>query len=223
MNGSGEWSTQSMEGDAHSLHLVDLPAHRGIWSMSPTRSAFVLGSSQSAVDVDAEFCASQGIDLVRRRSGGGAVYVDPNDTLWIDVVIARNDSYWVDDVGRSMHFVGRAWSDALMSFGVADLVVNEGSHVANDWSRHLCVAGRGAGEVFSAVTGGKVVGISQRRTRDYARFQCIAYFSWDVDLHARAVPRVADDVSRLAGLVVPITRLDPAAVAQRLGAVLTTR
>jgi lipoate-protein ligase A len=190
--------------------------------MQPTRPAIVLGSSQRDDDVDRDFCSAHGIDVVRRRSGGGAVYVDPVTSVWVDIVIPRADALWVDDVGRAMHFVGRAWREVLVDLGMGGLVVNEGAHVANDWSKTLCVAGRGTGEVFLG-SGAKVVGISQRRTRDFARFQCIAYFAWDVALHLGAIPSLVDDPDRVATLVATIPAIAPADLAARLADALLSR
>ena len=222
MNGSTEWTLRVMTADAQSLHSADLPPDRGVWLMIPTRPALVLGSSQSADDVDAAFCSSRGLDVARRRSGGGAVLVDSTASVWIDVVIPRTDPMWVDDVGRAMHFVGRAWSDVLAGLGMTDLVVNEGPHTASDWSKQLCVAGRGTGEVFTAA-GAKIVGISQRRTRDFARFQCIAYVAWAVESHLGAIPTLREDPARVARLVATIPAIEPADLAARLVSALSTR
>lgn len=219
MDGSRDWAIESIEADAQTLHSSDLPARRGVWAMRPTRPAIVLGSSQDVGDIDAQFCAARRIDVARRRSGGGAVHVDPVDCAWVDIVIPRDDALWVDDVGGAMHFVGRAWRDALASMGMAGLTVNEGPHVANDWSKTLCVAGRGTGEVFTA-TGAKVVGISQRRTREFARFQCVTYVAWDVDLHLGVLPKLRDDPARVDALVHIIPGIDPVDVAARVAAVL---
>jgi len=222
MIGSQDWAIETVEAGAQALHSSDLPARRGVWLMRPTRPAFVLGSSQQAADVDADFCARRSIDIARRRSGGGAVLVDPVDSVWIDIVIPRGDSLWVDDVGRAMHFVGRAWCEALAAMGIGDLAVNEGPHVVNDWSKTLCVAGRGTGEVFVA-TGAKVVGVSQRRTRSMARFQCVAFFAWNAESHLGAMPLLRDDPARVAGLVNVIPVDDPAHVASRIAAALPVR
>lgn len=222
MGDSRDWAIEAIDADAQTLHASALPARRGVWLMRPTRAAFVLGSSQCTADVDDNFCSSRNVDVARRRSGGGAVLVDPVDSVWIDIVIPRDDSLWVDDVGRSMHFVGRAWRDVLVAVGMSDLVVNEGPHVANAWSKTLCVAGRGAGEVFAA-TGAKVVGISQRRTRDMARFQCVAYFVWDVVVHLGALPVLQEDTARVGELVAVIPRVSAVDVAERLVASLPGR
>jgi lipoate-protein ligase A len=222
MNGSRDWPTETITSEAQSLHAADLPARRGIWLMQPKRPAIVLGSSQRDDDVDRDFCSAHGIDVVRRRSGGGAVYVDPVASVWIDIVIPRADALWVDDVGRAMHFVGRAWREVLNDLGMDGLVINEGAHVANDWSRSLCVAGRGTGEVFVG-SGAKVVGISQRRTRDFARFQCIAYFAWDVPTHLGAIPLLKGDPGRVATLVAPVPAVAPVELVSRLAGVTPSR
>lgn len=222
MGESCDWAIEAIEADAQTLHSSELPVRRGVWLMRPTRPAFVLGSSQHAVDIDDNFCAGRNVDVARRRSGGGAVLVDPVDSVWLDVVIPRDDALWVDDVGRAMHFVGRAWRDALATLNMSDLVVNEGPHIANVWSKTLCVAGRGTGEVFAA-TGAKVVGISQRRTRAMARFQCVVYFAWNVEYHLGALPKLRDDPERVATFVSVIPRVDPTHLAERVAARLPMR
>jgi hypothetical protein len=120
-----------------------------------------------------------------------------------------------------MHFVGLAWRQMLVDFGVSGTVVNEGPHVANDWSKTLCVAGRGAGEVFR-VSGAKVVGISQRRTRDFARFQCIAYHAWDITAHLGAIPLLNGDPERAATLVATMPAVEPADLVVALASALPT-
>jgi hypothetical protein len=45
----------------------------------------VLGSRQSDDIVDLRVARAKGVNIVRRRSGGGAVLVGPDRCLWIDV------------------------------------------------------------------------------------------------------------------------------------------
>jgi lipoate-protein ligase A len=165
-----------------------------------------LGSSQKDEDVDHAFCAANGIDVVRRRSGGGAVYVHPTESLWIDIVVPRGDALWNDDIGKSMWWIGDWWVALLADAGVVSAQVHRGAFERNDWSDIVCFAGKGSGEVFPQESHAqqKIVGISQRRTRDYARFQCIAYFQWDAALHAAMLPGLANDVDRIATLATPV-------------------
>lgn len=114
-----------------------------------------------------------GLDVVRRRSGGGAVYVEPSGTLWVDVVLPRGDPLWADDVGLAAHWLGEVWAAAIGDRAE----VHRGPMVRSEWSDLVCFAGLGPGEV--TVDAKKVVGISQRRTRAAARFQCVAYEHWD--------------------------------------------
>ena len=194
------------EGTAEELHHSVLPVERGVWLLTPTRPAIVLGSSQKDEDVDHAFCAANGIDVVRRRSGGGAVYVHPAESLWIDIVVPRGDALWNDDIGKSMWWIGDWWVALLADAGVVSAQVHRGAFERNDWSDIVCFAGKGSGEVFPQESHAqqKIVGISQRRTRDYARFQCIAYFQWDAALHAAMLPGLANNVDRIATLATPV-------------------
>ena len=194
------------EGTAEELHHNVLPVERGVWLLTPTRPAIVLGSSQKDEDVDHAFCAANGIDVVRRRSGGGAVYVHPTESLWIDIVVPRGDALWNDDIGKSMWWIGDWWVALLADAGVVSAQVHRGAFERNDWSDIVCFAGKGSGEVFPQESHAqqKIVGISQRRTRDYARFQCIAYFQWDAALHAAMLPGLANNVVRIATLATPV-------------------
>lgn len=172
------WSVSRRRGSAAELHDLDLPdpASRAVWVLEPTRPALVLGSTQADAVADGDVLARRGIDLVRRRSGGGAVLLDDAGRLghgwtrWIDLVLPRADALWVDDVGRSTDWLGDTWQRALGSLGIA-ASVHRGGLERTPSTSLVCFAGLGPGEVV--VGGRKVVGISQRRTRAGARFQCV--------------------------------------------------
>ena len=151
---------------------------RAVEIFEPNGPALVLGSTQSPDVVDLDACESAGVEVVRRRSGGGAVLVEPATMLWIDVVLPATDELWVDDVGRAGHWLGAAWASALARVGVAGPVVHEGAICLSRWGRLVCFAGLGPGEVTAGPGGPKIVGISQRRTRSGARFQCAVPFDW---------------------------------------------
>ena len=66
-----------------------------------TRPAIVLGAGQRDEVVDASAAEATGIAVVRRRSGGGAVWLDATSVSWLDVVIGVDDPLWQADVGRA--------------------------------------------------------------------------------------------------------------------------
>lgn len=145
--------------------MPDVVARR-VDVLVPTVPAVVLGSTQ------ADPSGAAAIEVVRRRSGGGAVLVTRDDPLWVDVDLPVGDPLWSDDVGASFGWLGSAWAVAL---GAGD--VHDGPFVPGRWGRTVCFASRGPGEVF--VDGAKVVGLAQRRTRAGARFQCAVLSRWE--------------------------------------------
>jgi lipoate-protein ligase A len=150
---------------------------RTAWFVEVDRPTLVLGSTQADSVVDRARAEAAGVEVVRRRSGGGAVLLRPGETVWVDVFLAADDALADSDVGRAFAWVGRAWVAALDSVGVVRAMVHEGSpRRANAWSAAVCFAGLGPGEV--TVDGSKVVGISQRRRREGTLFQCGALVTW---------------------------------------------
>ena len=140
----------------------------------------MLGSAQPASDFDGEQLAAAGIELVRRRSGGGAVLVAPGSQVWLDVFLPHGDELAEPDVAKSFHWLGDTYAAAIASvLGVsaeqAGVEVNRGPRQVTPWSRTLCYAGLGAGEV--SVAGRKVVGMSQRRERSGAWIHSMALLS----------------------------------------------
>jgi len=177
------WAVHRAVGSAADLHARPLPerVERAAHVLDVDRSALVLGSAQRDDVVDRDACAAAGVDVVRRRSGGGAVLLDPGGTLWVDLELPRGDPLWHDDVGRAAWWLGEAWAAALAGLGIGDLVVNRGGMERGTWGGLVCFAGLGPGEVTEGAAGPKVVGISQRRTRAGARFQCAVARRWEPD------------------------------------------
>jgi hypothetical protein len=116
--------------------------------------------------------------------------VTPGRQLWADVLIPADDPLWDPDVGRSFLWLGEIWAAALRSLGHA-VSVHPGPLQSTSWSKVVCFAGLGPGELTDT-SGAKVLGISQRRTRAGARFQCAAYTSWDPGALV-ALLAIADD------------------------------
>jgi len=143
----------------------------------PTSPAVVIGSAQAASDFDGERLAASGLELVRRRSGGGAVLVAPRRQLWLDVFLPSGDALAESDVGKSFFWLGDAFAGALArvlgkSERQAAIEVHRGPAQRTPWSKVLCYGALGAGEV--TVAGRKVVGMSQRRDRSGAWIHSMA-------------------------------------------------
>jgi hypothetical protein len=105
------------------------------------------------------------------------VLVGPGLVAWVDVFIPTGDPLWDDDVGRATWWLGQAWADALGTTGIGAVEVRRGGLRRSPWSSRVCFAGTGPGEV--TLEGRKIVGVSQRRTRLGALFQCAVAASWD--------------------------------------------
>ena len=188
------WSVERRIGDAATLHAFEPPS-----DPQPTlvvadlqRAALVLGSTQPVDVVDRERARERGLDVVRRRSGGSSVVLVPGAHVWIDVWVPAGDPLWVDDVAAAAVPVGEAWVAALARSGWTGLTVHRAGSESAPWSDLVCFAGRGPGEVITA-DGRKLVGLSQRRTRDWIRLQCLVHRRWSAVEAVAALALGADD------------------------------
>ena len=179
---AGGWDLRRLRGPAAALHAQPVPdaPGRAVWVLEAERPALVLGSTQGPELVDQDVAGALGVDVVRRRSGGGVVLVVPETTAWVDVIVPAGDPLWDDDVGRAAQWLGGTWQTALADLGVAPSEVHVGALACGPLGRLVCFATVGAGEVTTPDRR-KLVGISQRRTRAAARFQCAAYSAWEPD------------------------------------------
>lgn len=159
--------------------------------------------------------------MARRRGGGGAVYLEPGNHLWMDAWVPRDDPLWSYDVSVAAEWVGRWWVQALSESGGpkgAAFSIHTGRSVAGRLGELVCFAGRGPGEVFEGDR--KVVGLSQWRSREGALFSSCAYASWDpealldlLDFGEGERAELADELRGVAvglrHLSTPVTDLSP--------------
>lgn len=199
---SANWQVHHVEHSASEMHAMDLESGRGIWNVAITKNALVLGSSQSEDVIDLEACARADVDVAHRRTGGGAVYLAVAEHLWVDVVVPRGDVLWDDDVVTSSLWLGDAWSRVLTTFGETRLSVHRRGSEPSTWSKLICFAGVGPGEVLT--NGRKVVGISQRRTRQAARFQCFIHRRWAPEKFVSLLVVPRPGVSEIRDLVAAV-------------------
>lgn len=177
------WSVEHCRGTAQELHdrgLGDV-TRPAVWIQSPARRALVLGASQTHDLIDEARAAARGIEVCRRRSGGGIVLVDPAESVWIDIVVPIDGRGAMSDPGPLSRWVGAAWLRALRHLRIDELEVHGGRSTDRERAGLLCFAGLGPGEVLQRTPEGpsKVVGLSQRRTRTVARVQGLFVTRWD--------------------------------------------
>lgn len=205
-----------------------IAAERAVHVLEPSTRCVALGSAQSDDVIDPVALARSGRVVTRRRSGGGLVVMNPGEILWVDVTIASTDRLWSDDVGVAFAWLGECWRRALVAAGErpasGEYTVHEGAMVGRELGRLICFAGAGSGEVMDGAA--KVVGMSQRRTRDWARFQCLVHAAFDPQESVELVSDAALE-GLAAGGVVLDRPADPG-VRERLvahlgGAVATVR
>jgi len=175
------WRVQHLRGGADELHHREVTSNeRTVWVFELDRPAVALGSAQSDAALDPSILHGATRDVTRRHSGGGLVVMDPGDVVWVDVVLPDGDPLWRVDVGEAFVWLGRAWAAAAAShLAPTDPppVVHRGAPLHADLGRAVCFAGVGSGEVV--VGDRKLVGMSQRRTRGWARFQCLVHRRFD--------------------------------------------
>jgi lipoate-protein ligase A len=197
MNG---WQLHDLTGEASELvAATPEPEDRQVVVVRPDAATLILGSAQRFSDADTARAHALGIGVARRRSGGGAVLVAPDSQIWIDVFVPAGDRLADRDVGRAAWWLGDAWDIALRSFGPPSgsgaFEVHRGAMATTTWSRRVCFAGMGPGEVRAGER--KYVGISQRRNRAGIWLHSMALTAFDPALLA-ALLQTDDDGDELA-------------------------
>lgn len=226
MSTGAPWATEHHRGAAATFH--DRPVAggtgRSVWWFSVERATLVLGSTQRDDVVDHRRLERSGAELARRRSGGGAVWLAPGEVTWVDLVIPAHDPLWDDDVSRSSRWVAETWVRCLESLGAAGATAHRGAMIDGPWSRLVCFAGLAPGEV--TIGGRKVVGVSQRRTRTSARFQCAVLHRWDpgplLDVLALTPEERYRALLDLEHVADAVPGIDPARLHEALAAALPT-
>ncbi|HET8931629.1 MAG TPA: hypothetical protein VFN21_13290 [Acidimicrobiales bacterium] len=220
-------SVRTTVADAHGAPFPEL-VRREVWFIEPTDAALVLGSAQRLSTVDLGEVARRGLRVVRRRSGGGAVVVEPGSSTWFDVWLPGDDPLFEHDVSLSAHWLGQVMVEALDRVGVAAQRVTTdpagGSAERSRWAPLVCFAGASGGEVL--LDGRKAVGISQRRTRAGARFQVNVLHHFDAEATASLFaldPADRQDLADHLDRSVAAVPVERSAVQEAIGEVLSTR
>lgn len=130
-----------------------------------TAPALVLGRSGVDVAPDRDVAAAEGVEVVRRSSGGGPVLWDA-DLLALDVVLPRGHRLAERDVVLAYRWLGEAFAAALRTCGVGDVEVVDVQRARADRTDPgtAALACFGGLSPFEVTAGGrKVLGLSQAR------------------------------------------------------------
>jgi lipoate-protein ligase A len=210
------WPVVVLEGDAEALHQRDLdPADpAAVWSIGVSRPALVLGSAQPLDDADRALARRRGVEVVRRRSGGGAVLLVPGELWWCDLVVPTGHPAHRRSPGAQFTWAGAAWAGALAASGdTAPVSVTATAARPGPLGRVVCFGALGPGEVVSGAgvagepaaevgAAAKVVGLAQRRTRAGTRVLGLVHRVWRPELTAALVApglaRIGRDVDEVA-------------------------
>jgi lipoate-protein ligase A len=141
------------------------------------RPAFTFGYSQKIAYVRAQLPPDERVELCRRPTGGGIV--DHRDDWTYTLVIPRAHALYDQPAPRSYQIVHAAITDALRSLGQpvelketcepADSA--EGESCATSAGPTVCFTRPERYDVVHTITGAKVAGAAQKRTKDGLLFQ----------------------------------------------------
>jgi len=194
---AGGWRVETVRDGIGERMAARPVGERSVVVLDVARPTVVLGSSQRDDVVDWTRAEAAGVEVVRRHSGGAAVLVEPGAAVWVDVTIPAGDPLWDNDVSRAFHWLGAVWAEVVGAAAPEgrDIRRYDGPLLKTPWSAQVCFAGLGPGEV--TLDGRKVVGLSQRRTREATLFQCCAALRWEP---GRLLDLLAfDDATRARG------------------------
>jgi lipoate-protein ligase A len=154
-----------------------------------TAPGLVLGRHAVDPELDADAVAAEGVEVLKRSSGGGPVLWD-RDLLSLDVVLPRGHRLAPDDVVAAYRWLGEALADALTALGVPDVEVialERARAAAPGPAADACFGGLSPWEVLAG--GRKVVGLSQTRRRTGALLQAGVPLRLDAARLARLLGR----------------------------------
>ncbi len=176
------------------------PATLRMYSWS--RDSIVLGVGQPASQLDFEACREAGCDILRRISGGTAVYHDQN-TLSFQLVLPEGHPCLTDDIHRNYRLIAGVAVSMLASMGVQSrsVSIDEARRDASPAGLEaICFSSLAPYEILAGNR--KLVGLAQVRRRTVSALQGMLYLRNDPAKSARLVsrdPELRDRLSRVLG------------------------
>ncbi len=170
-----DWRFNEQLGTADQLHNMAAPLGGGFTAAlnQIATDALVLGSSQTTDLIDQKRANDDSIEIAKRRTGGGIVFIDKRQDAWLDIYVPSDAPFLSPKIENSFDWLGLIWLEALKATAPEvgfRLLKSKPTNPAS-LAGSLCFNSMGFGEI--ALGPSKVVGISQRRSRDYSKFQCL--------------------------------------------------
>ncbi len=164
----------------------------------PNDRSVILGSAQEPTEQMKLRCEEAGFGFSRRRSGGGAVVIVPDEVVWVDLFLPADDPLFQSDVRSGSLWVGDLWCEVVRQFvgGDSTVAVHRGALIEAPWSRACCFLGLGPGEV--TLGGQKIMGLSQRRSRAGAWFFSLVYRTLEVERDGALLTEQASDAKEVS-------------------------
>lgn len=105
------------------------------WQLNPT---VVMGRNQVAhAEIDLDFCRREGIDIVRRKSGGGAIFADQRNIMWSLITGEGAVEPLFADYAQTVAAALTALSVPACVSGRNDIVLSGGGKVCGNAFYHL--------------------------------------------------------------------------------------
>ena len=175
------------------------PATLRMYSWS--RDAVILGIGQSASQLDFEACREAGCDILRRISGGTAVYHDRN-TVSFQLVLPDGHPNLTYDIHRNYRLIAEIAVSMLASFGVQTRLASiseAGGDAPPSGLEAICFSSLSPYEILAGNR--KLVGLAQVRRRTVSALQGMVYLRNDPAKSVRLVSRDAELRDRLSDVL----------------------
>jgi lipoate-protein ligase A len=145
--------------------------------IKPEFSAIVLGSTQFS-----DAWSFSGIPIVKRNTGGSAVFIKKAQFGWVELYIPFVLAAGLKPKETFLK-VGTAFKNAFGNLGLKNISIYHKQEIFNGIAKVLCFASRAKGEVVESSNEKKILGLSQRRTREFIKIQSGFMNVYDPEFH----------------------------------------
>ncbi len=195
----GAYQLAATEAVIDAVGRGDAPPTLRMYSWS--RDSLILGVGQSSTQIDVEACHAIGCDILRRISGGTAVFHDGN-TVSFQLVLPTGHPFLSDDIHVNYeHIAGIVVSmlASLRVFGRWASIEEARQDAPPAGLDSICFSSLAPYEVMTR--GRKLVGLAQVRRRSVTALQGMIYLRLDAAKSVRLLVPGAEPTDRLAAIL----------------------